>query len=85
MQKLVDSHFLNHEFTYQPYKKTQFTIGLGKNRQVDNFGTLFGIWFAVTVSPSFYFMACADFRRDLKVHGMIKAFWMSVTKNNYDN
>ena len=60
-------------------------VGLGANRQVDHFLALFSIWFGSSVIPSFYFMACADFRRDLKTFGPIKALWLAITKNNYDN
>ena len=66
-----------------------FSIGivsvLGANRQVDHFVALFGIWFSVSILPSFYFMASADFRRDLETKGIIKAFWMALTKDSYDN
>ena len=54
-------------------------------RKVDHLVATFTIWFGVCVLPSFYFMACADFRRDLENHGIIKAFWIAVTKNTYDN
>ena len=58
---------------------------LGANRKVDHFVALFGIWFSVSVLPSFYSMASADFRRDLETNGMIKAFWMALTKDSYDD
>ena len=30
-------------------------------------------------------MACADFRRDLKVYGLLKAFWLAITKDDNEN
>ena len=58
---------------------------LGSNRQLDHFSSLFVIWFGTSVIPSFYFMACADFRRDLETYGLLKAFWLAVTKESYEN
>ena len=61
-------------------------LRLGANRKVDHFGALFSIWFGTSVVPSFYFMACAEFRRDLETFGLLKAFWRAITeKNTYDN
>ena len=59
--------------------------GLGNNRQVDDFLSLCIAWFGTSVVPSFYFMACADFRRDLETFGLLKAFWLAITKDNYEN
>ena len=59
--------------------------GLGSNRQVDHFSSLFVTWFGSSVIPSFYFMACADFRRDLERYGLLKAFWLAITKDSYEN
>ena len=59
--------------------------GLGANLKVDNFVALFSLWFGSTVVPSFYFMACAEFRRDLETYGLLKAFWIAITKDNYEN
>ncbi len=59
--------------------------GLGANRRVDHFAALFSIWFGTTVVPSFYFIACAEFRRDLEAFGLLKAFWRAITKNTYDD
>ena len=58
---------------------------LGANRQVDHFFALLGIWFSVSVLPSFYFMASADFRRDLEANGIIKSFWLALTQDSYDD
>ena len=60
-------------------------VGLGSNRQVDHFSALFVTWFGTSVIPSFYFMACADSRRDLETYGLLKAFWLVVTKDSYEN
>ena len=58
--------------------------GSGGNRQVDHFVAIFGFMFGVVVIPSFYMMACAEFRRDLKTFGLVKAFWLALTHNmNY--
>jgi hypothetical protein len=60
--------------------------GAGANRNVDHFAALFSIWFGTSVVPSFYFMACAEFRRDLETFGLLKAFWRAITeKTTYDN
>ena len=59
--------------------------GLGSNRQIDHFSSLFVTWFGTSVVPSFYFMACADFRRDLETYGLLKAFWLAITKDTYEN
>ena len=59
--------------------------GLGSNRQVDHFLSLFMTWFGTSVVPSFYFMACADFRRDLETYGLLKAFWLAITKDGNEN
>ena len=59
--------------------------GLGANRKVDHFASLFGVWFGTSVLPSFYFMACAEFRRDLEAFGLLKAFWRAIKKNTYNN
>ena len=59
-------------------------VGLGSNRQVDHFSSLFTTWFGTSVIPSFYFMACADFRRDLEAYGLLKAFWLAITKDSYN-
>ena len=59
--------------------------GLGNNRQVDDFLSLCIAWFGTSVVPSFYFMSCADFRRDLETFGLLKAFWLAITKDNYEN
>ena len=60
-------------------------VGLGSNRQVDHFSSLFTTWFGTSVIPSFYFMACADFRRDLETNGLLKAFWLAITKDSYED
>ena len=60
-------------------------VGLGSNRQVDHFASLFVTWFGTSVIPSFYFMACADFRRDLETYGLLKAFLLAITKDSYAN
>jgi hypothetical protein len=60
-------------------------LGLGANRKVDHFLMLFNIWVGTSVVPSFYFMACAEFRRDLKTCGLLKAFWLAITKEIYEN
>ena len=59
--------------------------GLGANRRVDHFAALASIWVGTSLVPSFYFMACAEFRRDLETHGLLKAFWIAITKDNYEN
>ena len=59
--------------------------GLGANLLVDHFVALFSLWFGLSVVPSFYFMACAEFRRDLETYGLLKAFWIAITKDNYEN
>ena len=59
--------------------------GLGSNRQIDHFSSLFVTWFGTSVVPSFYFMACADFRRDLETYGLLKAFLLAITKDSYAN
>jgi hypothetical protein len=58
--------------------------GLGANLKVDHFVALFSVWFATSVVPSFYFMACAEFRRNLETYGLLKAFWIAIT-DNYQN
>ena len=60
-------------------------VGLGRNLIVDHSVALFSLWFGSSVVPSFYFMACADFRRDLETHGLLKAFWIAITRDNYEN
>ena len=64
-----------------------FTIGfvlmMGTNRQVDHFLAMFGIFFSVSVLPSFYLMACAEFRRNLENQSIIKAFWITIIKENF--
>ena len=62
-----------------------FVASLGASRQVDHFMMIITVWFGVSVLPSFYFMACADFRRDLHSHGVVKAFWIAFTKDSYYN
>ena len=52
--------------------------GVG-NRQIDQFVTIFGFFVGRVVIPSFYLMACAEFRRDMKTFGLRKAFWMALT------
>ena len=59
--------------------------GLGANRKVDHFAALFSIWFGTSVLPSFYFMACSEFRRDLEAFGLLKALWRAIKKNTYNN
>ena len=59
--------------------------GLGANRKVDHFLSLFITWFGTSVVPSFYFMACADFRRDVEMYGLLKAFWLAITKDDNEN
>ena len=59
--------------------------GLGSNRQVDHFASLIVTWFGTSVIPSFYFMACADFRRNLGTYGLLKAFWLAITKDDNEN
>ena len=46
--------------------------GLGANCKVDHFAAVSRIWFGTSVVPSFYFMACAEFRRDLEKFGLLK-------------
>ena len=60
-------------------------VGLGSNRQVDHFSSLFTTWFGTSVIPSFYFMVCVDFRRDLETYGLLKAFWLAITKDDNEN
>ena len=60
-------------------------VGLGANRKVDHFLALFSVWFGTSAVPSFYFMACAEFRRDLETYGLLKAFWTAITKDSYYN
>ena len=60
-------------------------VGLGSNRQVDHFSSLFTTWFGTSVIPSFYFMACVDFRRDRETYGLLKAFWLAITKDSYED
>ena len=62
-----------------------FILGLGANRKVDHLMALFNIWVGTSVVPSFYFMACADFRRDLETYGLLKAFWLVIIKETYKN
>ena len=57
---------------------------LGANRQIDHFMTMLSILFGVSVLPSFYFMASADFRRDFNNYGLIKAFYLALTKHTYE-
>ena len=59
--------------------------GLGGDRKVDHFLSLLLIWFGTSVVPSFYFMACAEFRRDMETYGLLKAFWRVITRDNYEN
>ena len=59
--------------------------GLGANRRVDHFAALTSLWVGTSLVPSFYFMACAEFRRDLETFGLLKAFWRAITKDSYDN
>ena len=58
---------------------------LGGNRQLDHFRALLSIWFGVSVLPSFYFMASANFRRDFENFGLLKAFYIALTKNTYES
>ena len=59
-------------------------IGSGGNRKVDHFVTIFGFFIGLSVIPSFYMMACAEFRRDLETFGLVKAFWLAITHStNY--
>ena len=58
--------------------------GSGGNRKVDHFVTIFGFFIGSSVIPSFYLMACAEFRRDLETFGLVKAFWLALTHSmNY--
>ena len=58
--------------------------GSGGNRKVDHFATIFGFIIGTVVIPSFYLIACAEFRRDLETFGLIKAFWLALTHStNY--
>ena len=54
-------------------------IGSGGNRKVDHFVTIFGFFIGLSVIPSFYMMACAEFRRDLETFGLVKASWLAFT------
>ena len=56
----------------------------GGNRYADHFISFFAIWFGNTFLPSLYSMACGEFRRDLEAYGLIKAFWLALTKESYD-
>ena len=57
---------------------------LGVNRKIDHFATVFGIILGAVVIPSFYLMACAEFRRDLETFGLVKAFWLALNHStNY--
>ena len=53
--------------------------GSGGNRKVDHFVAIFGFFIGSSVIPSFYLMACAEFRRDLETFGLVKAFWLALT------
>ena len=58
--------------------------GSGGNQKVDHFATIFGFILGMVVIPSFYLMACAEFRRDLETFGLVKAFWLALNHStNY--
>ncbi len=57
-----------------------------RDRKIDHFLSLLLIWFGTSVVPSFYFMACENLhRRNMETHGLFKAFWKAITKENYEN
>ena len=59
--------------------------GSGGNRKVDHFATIFGFILGMVVIPSFYLMACAEFRRDLEIFGLVKALWLALNHStNYE-